>query len=223
MLRPKASVRTALLLQYAEEVRSDPSRGMARVIDAAGLSCSEVLAQMRASREELPVGLDPLVAIDNVPAWSREELDRFARGVRALHGAGCEVVMTATPANRDLMVTLGDAEKIGAQSLKGATARVRRLDEDVLDSGRLGRLSSEQSSAALVAALSAVVEGTGASSALERYTEHLYRAMWRELEEGPVDILRAAGMLLLMGGRCPPGGRGVRCQGLAGGSRALPP
>lgn len=199
LVAPEGFGKTALLLQYAEEVRSDPSRGMARVIDAAGLSCSEVLAQMRASREELPVGLDPLVAIDNVPAWSREELDRFARGVRALHGAGCEVVMTATPANRDLMVTLGDAEKIGAQSLKVRPREYAVWMRTFSIAGDLDVYRLTQGVPVLVAALSAVVEGTGASSALERYTEHLYRAMWRELEEGPVDILRAAGMLLLMG------------------------
>lgn len=199
LVAPRGFGKTALLLQYADEVTGDPSRGVARVIDAEGLGVEEVHQTLRECREEMPPALRPLVAVDNVPRWDERGVDRFVRDVRVLRSLDFEVVVACTPANRALQSRLGDAEKIGSQLLKVRPREYATWMRTFSIAGDLDVYELTQGVPGLVAALSAVVQGTGAASALEVYTGALYEDVWGELAEGSQDALRAAGMMLLMG------------------------
>lgn len=90
---PRGFGKTALLLQYADEVRRDPGRGSARIVDARGALPEELLLQIEEAETECPAAVRPLVAIDNLPVFDDEAYRMLAQRVREMRDRDAEVLI----------------------------------------------------------------------------------------------------------------------------------
>lgn len=64
---PDGFGKTSVLLQYVQEVKSDPTRGPVRIIEADRAIGRELFMQLEVVADELKDKPHSLVAIDNVP------------------------------------------------------------------------------------------------------------------------------------------------------------
>lgn len=197
---PRGFGKTALLLQYADEIRSDPGRGYAKAVDAAGMEIQELLAALDTCEAELPAKLHPLIAVDNVPGGNEEAIETLVGRLRSLRAEGYEMALSCTPGNRALLSALGDAARIGAQALRVHPREYAAWMRTFSIAGDLDVYGLTQGIPALVASLSSAVWQAGTEPAvLDSYAETLYRDAWQELVTVAPDTLRGAGMMLLMG------------------------
>lgn len=115
---PDGFGKTSVLLQYAQEVKSDPTRGPVRIIEADRAIGREVFMQLEVVTEELKDKPHSLIAIDNVPNISQSETEELIDRIRSLRAMGVGVFMSCRPSNRQLIHGLGDSIKVNAQMLK---------------------------------------------------------------------------------------------------------
>ena len=115
---PDGFGKTSVLLQYAQEVKSDPTRGPVRIIEADRAIGREVFMQLEVVTEELKDKPRSLIAIDNVPNLSQSETEELIDRIRTLRAMGVGVFMSCRPSNRQLIHGLGDSIKVNAQMLK---------------------------------------------------------------------------------------------------------
>lgn len=115
---PDGFGKTSVLLQYAREVKSDPTRGPVRIIEADRAIGREVFMQLEVVTEELKDKPHSLIAIDNVPNLSQSETEELIDRIRSLRAMGVGVFMSCRPSNRQLIHGLGDSIKVNAQMLK---------------------------------------------------------------------------------------------------------
>lgn len=115
---PDGFGKTSVLLQYAQEVKSDPTRGPVRIIEADRAIGREVFMQLEVVIEELKDKPHSLIAIDNVPNLSQSETEELIDRIRSLRAMGVGVFMSCRPSNRQLIHGLGDSIKVNAQMLK---------------------------------------------------------------------------------------------------------
>lgn len=115
---PDGFGKTSVLLQYAQEVKSDPTRGPVRIIEADRAIGREVFMQLEVVTEELKDKPHSLIAIDNVPNLSQSETEELIDRIRSLRVMGVGVFMSCRPSNRHLIHGLGDSIKVNAQMLK---------------------------------------------------------------------------------------------------------
>ena len=115
---PDGFGKTSVLLQYAQEVKSDPTRGPVRIIEADRAIGREVFMRLEVVTEELKDKQHSLIAIDNVPNLSQSETEELIDRIRTLRAMGVGVFMSCRPSNRQLIHGLGDSIKVNAQMLK---------------------------------------------------------------------------------------------------------
>lgn len=115
---PDGFGKTSVLLQYAQEVKNDPTRGSVRIIEADRAIGREVFMQLEVVTEELKDKPHSLIAIDNVPNLSQSETEELIDRIRSLRAMGVGVFMSCRPSNRQLIHGLGDSIKVNAQMLK---------------------------------------------------------------------------------------------------------
>lgn len=115
---PDGFGKTSVLLQYAQEVKRDPTRGPVRIIEADRAIGREVFMQLEVVTEELKDKPHSLIAIDNVPNLSQRETEELIDRIRSLRAMGVGVFMSCRPSNRQLIHGLGDSIKVNAQMLK---------------------------------------------------------------------------------------------------------
>lgn len=115
---PDGFGKTSVLLQYTQEVKSDPTRGPVRIIEADRAIGREVFMQLEVVTEELKDKPHSLIAIDNVPNLSQSETEELIDRIRSLRAMGVGVFMSCRPSNRQLIHGLGDSIKVNAQMLK---------------------------------------------------------------------------------------------------------
>lgn len=115
---PDGFGKTSVLLQYAQEVKSDPTRGPVRIIEADRAIGREVFMQLEVVTEELKDKPHSLIAIDNVPNLSQSETEELIDRIRSLRAMGVGVFMSCRPSDRQLIHGLGDSIKVNAQMLK---------------------------------------------------------------------------------------------------------
>ena len=115
---PDGFGKTSVLLQYTQEVKSDPTRGPVRIIEADRAIGREVFMQLEVATEELKDKPHSLIAIDNVPNLSQSETEELIDRIRSLRAMGIGVFMSCRPSNRQLIHGLGDSIKVNAQMLK---------------------------------------------------------------------------------------------------------
>lgn len=115
---PDGFGKTSVLLQYAQEVKNDPTRGPVRIIEADRAIGREVFMQLEVVTEELKDKPHSLIAIDNVPNLSQGETEELIDRIRSLRAMGVGVFLSCRPSNRQLIHGLGDSIKVNAQMLK---------------------------------------------------------------------------------------------------------
>ena len=91
---PDGFGKTSVLLQYAQEVKSDPTRGPVRIIEADRAIGREVFMQLEVVTEELKDKPHSLIAIDNVPNLSQSETEELIDRIRTLRAMGVGVFMS---------------------------------------------------------------------------------------------------------------------------------
>lgn len=115
---PDGFGKTSVLLQYTQEVKSDPTRGPVRIIEADRAIGREVFMQLEVVTDELKDKPHSLIAIDNVPNLSQSETEELIDRIRSLRAMGVGVFLSCRPSNRQLIYGLGDSIKVNAQMLK---------------------------------------------------------------------------------------------------------
>ena len=115
---PDGFGKTSVLLQYVQEVKSDPTRGPVRIIEADRALGRELFMQLEVVAEELKDKPHSLVAIDNVPNLEQRETEDLIDRIRSLRAMGTGVFIACRPSNRLLIHGLGDSVKVNAQMLK---------------------------------------------------------------------------------------------------------
>ena len=115
---PDGFGKTSVLLQYTQEVKSDPTRGPVRIIEADRAIGREVIMQLEVVTDELKDKPHSLIAIDNVPNLSQSETEELIDRIRSLRAMGVGVFLSFRPSNRQLIHGLGDSIKVNAQMLK---------------------------------------------------------------------------------------------------------
>lgn len=179
---PPGFGKTALLIQYVDEVANDPQRGAARLVDAESAVVSELAIQLEGIAEELAHAVRPALAIDNVPALSDADADAFAELIRGLRAGGVEVVLACTPAAEGLVRRLGDAAKFGAGQLVVRPREYAEWSHTLSISGALDVYSLTQGIPVLVAALQGMTEQTAIMpQPIEGYVVDLYHTILEEL------------------------------------------
>lgn len=198
---PHGFGKTALLIQYADEIERDPERGSVRLVDAAGRTPSEVRLMLDTLESELPPGITrPLLAIDNVPRCTPAEAARLADRLRALRDAGYELLLSTEPSNRALRDALPDAAKCGAQALLVRPSEYPAWAQTFSIASTLDVYELTQGVPALVAALATSVEQEADVHAqLDAAVASMNALVLDELAGESRGMQRLAGMMLLMG------------------------
>ncbi|WP_158095265.1 BTAD domain-containing putative transcriptional regulator [Collinsella sp. An2] len=205
--------KTALVLQIVDEVRTDPKRGAALLIDAHDAQVDELLMQFDDAEGLFEQSDHPLVAIDGLPRFEKKQARMIAARLRELRSRGCGIVVACGPSNQAFLKAFGDSVKITPRALLVGPheysdwARAFSLPID-LDIYRL-----TQGVPALVAGL----RGTkaGAQELPRQFNAcvfDVYQAVLKDLAGWNKQLLGMASLMMLLGngsladmGRCGPG------------------
>lgn len=197
---PRGFGKTALALQYADEIRTDPARGWAQMVEAEGAIAEELAIQLDEIERTAPSAMRPFVAIENVPCFSPDETAAFVERLRDMRSRGFEFLLTCEPSNRELVRALGDSVKINAQKLKVQPREFSDWARVYTISNQLDIYALTQGIPSLVAALQASVERTeGAENLLEAAIVDVYGGMLVDLTESNRHLLKLACLMLLVG------------------------
>ncbi len=196
---PQGFGKTALLLQYVNEVRRDPGRGTAQMIDAHGALLEELLVQLDAVEQRCDQAVRPALAIDNLPAFEGQQAEECVRRLRAMRDRSFELVIACTPAARTMVHTLGDSVKINARELMVRPREYAEWSRVFSISNHLDVYGLTQGIPMLIAALQATVDGDGAApSQLDVYIGKLYWAVLHELWRTDRDLFTVAALFVLV-------------------------
>ncbi len=94
---PDGFGKTPVLLQYAQEVKCDPTRGPVRIIEAERAIGREVFMQLEVVAEELKDKPHSLIAIDNVPNLEQHDTEDLIDRIRGLRAMGTGSLSPAAP------------------------------------------------------------------------------------------------------------------------------
>ena len=167
--------KTAALLELVMRARKEPDPIAARIIDARGLTASELVQQLQGAAEELGDAERALVAVDNVPAYGKERCAQVAGELRALRAAGVRAVLACTPDADALMRSMGDAAKLGAQAFKVQAREYADWARALALSSQMDMYGLTQGVPAFVAALRGESELPAESAPLDREVAAVYR------------------------------------------------
>lgn len=199
VIAPDGFGKTTLLCQRVAEVQRDSSRGVARMIDAAGMDGEELYGLLGELEMHLDARMRPLVAIDNLPTLHGAALEGIAGRMRSLHRRGFEFLLACLPGNRAFANGMGDAYKITPQALVVRPREYSDWTRMLGISGELDVYDLTQGIPALVAMLG-IVDGRQLSlEAFSRAAAALYQGALEEMRRGRDSLYRTACLLVLTG------------------------
>lgn len=114
---PAGFGKTALLLQYADSIKEDMTRGDVGLIDAQGMRPAELAERIRRLQRDIEPTASPVVIVDNMPRFGRAGLQRVVDLLFDLRDQGFEIVVSCLPTNRDFIKAVGESSLIPARSL----------------------------------------------------------------------------------------------------------
>ena len=196
---PDGFGKTALLLQYLETVKSDPGRGVIRLIDAQGMEATELGKALLACGEELEPAMRPLVAIDNLPVLKDEELEQVVVLLRALRDHGLEVVVACRPDNAGFVAALGDSMKVGARQMTVQPREYSEWARVFSISNALDVYELTQGVPALVVQLRHMTSSRTGLEGLQKATVNLYRRVLEPMRRARDPLYRLGCFFLLVG------------------------
>lgn len=191
--------KTALLVQYASLVRSDLTRGCARVQDVERMNARQIVDEIAALASDVRAQAKPLVALDNIPRLSREDAEQVAHDLLAMRKQGIEVVASTVPENRAFLSAMGESCKIGAQAL---IVRPREYSDWTrrysIDRG-LDMYALTQGIPSLVAMLESVTERPHGRDVLDAAVCNLYRSVIDGFRRARDPLYRIVSLMLYLG------------------------
>ena len=198
---PDGFGKTSVLLQYVQEVKSDPTRGPVRIIEADRAIGRELFMQFEVVADELKDKPHSLVAIDNVPNLEQRETEDLIDRIRSLRATGTGVFITCRPSNRLLIHRLGDSVKVNAQMLKVHAYEYSSWATAFSISTSLDFYRLTQGVPELVSALQTGMYGQGdVSGLLENEIVNVYGAALADLASLENNLLfTVACLMVLMG------------------------
>lgn len=196
---PEGMGKTALLLQYVGEVRQDPARGSACLVDASNMDSEDLYIKLKALSHELPPVMHPLIAVDNMPALGSEALKVFPELLRTLRDKGFEFVLSCRPKMHELSQVLGDSYKLGAQALAVRPREYSSWAQAFAIDRTLDVYGLTQGIPSLVVTLQSFDGRTITSEPLEKTAVELYESILSDLRAESEGMYRLACLLLLMG------------------------
>ncbi len=200
MYAPKGFGKTAMALQYAEQIRTDPSRGWAQMVEAEGALAEELMLQLDEIEQGTPQVMRPFVAIENVPCLSADETEALVSRLRDLRAKGFEFLLTCEPSNMRLVRALGDSIKVNAQKLRVQPREYSDWARIYAISNQLDVYGLTLGIPALVAALQASVEeGAETESLLETSIVDVYGSILVDLANSNRSLLKLVCLMLLVG------------------------
>lgn len=150
---PSGFGKTALLLQFADEVRRDPGRGTARVVDAREAMLDELIVQLDTIERECAQVPHPVIAIDDLPAFEGDAAKEFVAHVRGMREQGVEFAIACTPLAGETVRLLSDSAKLTAKQLAVRPREFAEWSRVLAISSKLDVYKLTQGVPALVAAL----------------------------------------------------------------------
>lgn len=197
---PSGFGKTALLLQFADEVRRDPGRGTVRVVDAREAMLDELIVQLDTIERECAQVPHPVIAIDDLPAFEGDAAKEFVAHVRGMREQGVEFAIACTPLAGETVRLLSDSAKLTAKQLAVRPREFAEWSRVLAISSKLDVYKLTQGVPALVAALQATVDTMGEErQPLATATCNLYSSVLDELERADDAIRILAETLLLVG------------------------
>ena len=198
---PDGFGKTSVLLQYVQEVKSDPTRGPVRIIEADRAIGRELFMQLEVVADELKDKPHSLVAIDNVPNLEQHETEDLIDRIRSLRATGTGVFIACRPSNRLLIHGLGDSVKVNAQMLKVHAYEYSSWATAFSISTSLDFYRLTQGVPELVSALQTGMYGQGdAAGLLENEIVNVYGAALADLASLENNLLfTVACLMVLMG------------------------
>lgn len=196
---PDGLGKTALLIQYVAEVRDDPSRGMACLLDAGGMSPGELVRKVRETGRGLETSVRPLIAIDNIPQMGPKTLEVMVPMLRQMREEGVEVIVSCTPENRPFVNLMSDSFKIGAQAMKIHPKEYPVWVRTFSISTSVDVYGLTQGVPSLVTLLQTLTDKRN-TEALDRGIAELYRAVLTGMRRNRDGLYRIACLMVLMGG-----------------------
>ncbi len=198
---PDGFGKTSVLLQYAQEVKNDPTRGPVRIIEADRAIGREVFMQLEVVTEELKDKPHSLIAIDNVPNLSQGETEELIDRIRSLRAMGVGVFMSCRPSNRQLIHGLGDSIKVNAQMLKVHAYEYSAWASAFSISTSLDFYQLTQGVPELVSAMQSGLYGQGdVAQMLENEIVHIYGAALVDLVSLENNALFSVACLMVLMG-----------------------
>ncbi len=196
---PEGFGKTSLLLQVADAVRADLTRGTVRLISGARKETADLICELKSLGQELSGAREPFLLVDEVPPLSGAEIKAFVAELRDLREGGVIAVVSCTPANRALVNALGDSHKAGSAALLVKPGEYARWAKAFSISGAIDGYGLTRGIPLLMPALAALSRGEGGEAPLDERTATLYRAVVEEADRSRGALSRLITLLLLIG------------------------
>ena len=104
---PAGFGKTALLLQYADSIKEDMTRGDVGLIDAQGMRPAELGERLRRLQRDIAPTASPVVIVDNMPRFGKAGLQRVVDTLFDLRDQGFEIVVSCLPTNHEFIKAVG--------------------------------------------------------------------------------------------------------------------
>ena len=196
---PNGFGKTALLLQYTSAVAGDPERGGAALKSIQGRTMEQIMRELDSVSGRLNASMRPLIALDDLPRMKDEQVEAFCDRLRELRGRGFEVAVTCTPGRKEFMRQMGDAVKIGAQTLRVQPAEYHDWATTFSISSGLDAYRLTQGVPALMALLRRLGADDARAEALHDAIQALYSGILESLRSDRDALFRVACLLVLAG------------------------
>lgn len=178
---PDGFGKSALLMQCAATIESDPQRGSAALLSAASCDCSEMIRRIEQRAADMPAGRGSVILIDDVPALGEADRKLLTERLRGVRDRGYSVILACTPRCRPLVDAFGDSYKLGAHALKVQPREFYRWAKALSIATSLDVYELTQGVPSLVTALQAVAgERSHGLAHLDRCIGEFYRSVLDE-------------------------------------------
>ena len=196
---PAGFGKTALLLQYAESIKDDMTRGGVGLVDAQGMRPAELAQRLRHIQSEIVPSASPVVVVDNMPRFGKAGLQRVVDILFDMRDQGFEVVVSCLPTNRDFIKAVGETSLIPARSLLVQPREYAQWARVYSISASLDVYHLTQGVPTLIAMLQSVSSRDTDKRSLNTGILGIYQAALNDLEQAHDNLFRIVCFMLAMG------------------------
>lgn len=196
---PAGFGKTALLLQYADSIKEDMTRGDVGLIDAQGMRPAELGERLRRLQRDIAPTASPVVIVDNMPRLGKAGLQRVVDTLFDLRDQGFEIVVSCLPTNHEFVKAVGESSLIPARSLLVQPREYAQWARLYSISASLDVYHLTQGVPALIAMLQSISSQEADGSALNAGILGIYQAILNNLQQARDGLFRIVCFMLAMG------------------------